>query len=98
MIFDLVQGLIIGSLVLLSSLMVLRRMAPATSLKIQGRLAANLLKPGRSAPAHWLGKRLSARLDQAGGCGSDNGCGGCNGCGTSAAPSRQGQEIFRTRL
>ncbi|WKE66511.1 hypothetical protein PVT67_04470 [Gallaecimonas kandeliae] len=95
MLFELIQTLVIASLLAWSGLVVARKLAPGWLLRAQGRLAAGLLAPGRGLVARRLGLLVMPKIAAQGGCGS-GGCGPCQGC--APAPSKDPQEILRVKL
>lgn len=76
-VFDIVQKVIIGAIVLISALYVLRRLLPKWMRARQAALAAMLNQPQRSSLLRAAGRFLEPGETAGGGCGS-----GCNTCST----------------
>lgn len=78
----LIQYLIIAVAVLVSAWVVLKKQFPGAVRALRGALALALLKPGRAAWLHALGRKVAPPASGSGGA-----CGGCDSCG-STPPKR----------
>ncbi|HWX01935.1 DUF6587 family protein [Collimonas sp.] len=93
--FLIAQALVIGLAVIASLIYACRRLMPATSQRLQEKLAASLSQSSRPALLRKLGGQLQPTT-AAGGCGS--GCGSCStGCGTSSPTTEEQPVKFRER-
>lgn len=92
----LVQAIVIALVVAWSGLFAVRRLLPASSRRVQAKLAACLDRP---ALPHWL--RNAARRMQpksTGGASCASGCSTCGGCAAAAKPAVDAQPlVFRSR-
>lgn len=93
--FLIIQAIVIGLAVIASLIYACRRLMPATSQRLQARLADALSQPARPALLRKLGQQLQPSA-AAGGCGS--GCGSCSsGCETSSPTTEEQPVKFRAR-
>jgi len=92
--FELVQGIVIALVVVVSSWVAYRKLLPKTSARTMARVSGSLNREGRAAPLRALGRRLQPST-ATGSCG--DGCGSCGSCGP-AAPSNDAQPLhFKPR-
>jgi hypothetical protein len=92
--FLIAQAIVIGLAVIASLIYACRRLMPATSQRLQTKLADALSRPSQPSLLRKLGQQLQPTA-AAGGCGS--GCGSCStGCGTSS-PTEEQPVKFRER-
>ena len=92
--FELVQGIVIGLVVIVSSYVAFRKLLPKTSSRTMAHLSARLNREGRSVAVRSLGRRLQPAA-ATGSCG--DGCGSCGSCGP-AAPKLEAQPLhFKPR-
>ncbi|PFH08417.1 hypothetical protein BCF11_0771 [Collimonas sp. PA-H2] len=88
--FLIIQAIVISLAVIASLIYACRRLMPATSQRVQTRLAASLSQPASPFLLRKLGEQLQPTA-MAGGCGS--GCGSCStGCSTSS-PTTEEQPV-----
>jgi len=93
--FLIVQAIVIALAVIASLIYACRRLMPATSQRLQAKLADALNQPARPALLRKLGRQLQPSA-AAGGCGS--GCGSCSsGCGSSSPATEEQPVKFRAR-
>jgi len=93
--FLIVQALIISLAVIASLVYACRRLMPATSQRVQAKLANTLSQSSRPALLRKLGRQLQPTA-AAGGCGS--GCGSCSSGCASNSPATEEQAVkFRAR-
>lgn len=91
--FLIIQAIVISLAVIASLIYACRRLMPATSQRVQAKLAASLSQPSRPALLRKLGEQLQATA-AASGCGS--GCGSCaTGCSTSSPTTAEQPVKFR---
>lgn len=92
--FELVQGFVIGVIVVAAAYVAFRKLLPKTSTRVMAKVSASLNHEGRPGAVRSLGKRLQPAA-ATGSCG--DGCGSCGSCGPSA-PSNGSQPLtFKPR-
>ena len=92
--FELIQGSIIGLIVVVSAYVAFRKLLPKTSARTMARVSASLNRQGRSEAVRSLGRRLQPAA-ATGSCG--DGCGSCGSCGPTA-PRMDAQPLhFKSR-
>lgn len=92
--FELIQGVIIALVVVVSGYVAFRKLLPKTSARTMARVSASLNREGRSAGVRSLGRRLQPAA-ATGSCG--DGCGSCGSCGPTS-PTTEAQPLhFKPR-
>lgn len=92
--FELVQGVVIGVIVVVAAYVAFRKLLPKTSTRVMARVSAWLNHEGRPEMVRSLGKRVQPAA-ATGSCG--DGCGSCGSCGPTT-PSNDSQPLtFRPR-
>ena len=79
--FELIQGVIIALVVVVSGYVAFRKLLPKTSARTMARVSASLNRDGRPAAVRSMGRKLQPAA-ATGSCG--DGCGSCGSCGTTA--------------
>jgi hypothetical protein len=93
--FELVQGVIIGLVVVASAYVAFRKLLPKTSTRVMARVSASLNRDGRSGIVRSLGRRVQPAA-ATGSCG--DGCGTCGSCGPAPAVKNEAQPLhFKPR-
>lgn len=92
--FELIQGVIIALIVVVSSYVAYRKLLPKTSARTMARLSASLNREGRPAAVRSLGRRLQPAA-ATGSCG--DGCGSCGSCGPTPAKTDAQPLHFKPR-
>jgi hypothetical protein len=93
--FQLVQGVIIGVVVLASLYVAFRKLLPKTSTRLMAGLSASLNHEGRPGVVRALGRKVQP-ASASGSCG--DGCDSCNSCGPAPAARDDAQPLtFKTR-
>jgi hypothetical protein len=92
--FELVQGVVIALVVVVSAYVAFRKLLPKTSTRIMARVSASLNRNGRPGVVRSLGRRLQPAA-ATGSCG--DGCGSCGSCGP-VVPKTEAQPLhFKPR-
>ncbi|MDF3981584.1 hypothetical protein P3W24_06360 [Luteibacter sp. PPL201] len=93
--FDIVQGVVVGVVVLASAYVAFRKLLPKTSTRTLAAISASLNRDGRSAWLRRMGRRLQPTA-ATGSCG--DGCGSCNSCGPAPVARGDAQPLtFKSR-
>ncbi|UPG92044.1 hypothetical protein L2Y96_09855 [Luteibacter aegosomaticola] len=93
--FQLVQGVIIGVVVLASLYVAFRKLLPKTSTRVLAGVSASLNHEGRSGVIRAIGKKVQP-ASATGSCG--DGCGSCGTCGPAPVAHNDAQPLtFKTR-
>ncbi|MGF6496045.1 hypothetical protein ABIE56_004247 [Luteibacter sp. 621] len=93
--FQLIQGVIIGVVVLASLYVAFRKLLPKTSTRVMAGVSASLNHDGRPGVLRTIGKKLQP-ASASGSCG--DGCGSCNSCGPAPAAKNDAQPLtFKSR-
>jgi hypothetical protein len=93
--FQLVQGVIIGAVVLASLYVAFRKLLPKTSARVMAGVSASLNHEGRPGVLRAIGRKVQPAT-ASGSCG--DGCGSCNTCGPAPAARNDSQPLtFKTR-
>jgi hypothetical protein len=94
---QLLQDVLVTAIVGTSTVVVLRRLAPARFRRMQTGMAHFLGQPQRGAIARAIGRWLQPDEARKGACGSGLGCGSCSGCGPSEMPAGAIPLVIRPR-
>ena len=93
--FEVIQGIIIGLIVVVSAYVAFRKLLPRTSTRVMARISASLNHEGRSAALRALGRRMQPAT-ATGSCG--DGCGSCGSCGAAPVAKTEAQPLhFKPR-
>ncbi|QDE39335.1 hypothetical protein FIV34_09035 [Luteibacter pinisoli] len=93
--FQLVEGVVIGLIVLVSAYVAFRKLLPKTSTRVMASVSASLNHEGRPGVVRAVGRKLQP-ASASGSCG--DGCGSCNSCGPAPASPADAQPLtFKSR-
>ncbi|MGA7436770.1 MAG: DUF6587 family protein [Luteibacter sp.] len=93
--FQLIQGLIIGVVVLISLYVAFRKLLPKTSTRVMAGVSASLNHEGRAGVLRAIGRKVQP-ASASGSCG--DGCGSCNSCGPAPVAQNDAQPLtFKSR-
>lgn len=84
--FQLVQGLVLGVVLLASLALAWRKLMPNASRSVLARAAMALDRPGHGVFVRHIGRWLQPAEANAGACGDGAGCGSCRGCAPGSDP------------